>query len=209
MTLLQSATISISKSAVERYWDPQLNSLVRSIQPGEFAVTDRANLALGTLLGSCVSACICDPEAAIGGLNHFLLPVDKAQNDRPDTSAARYGVQAMELLINEILKNGGKRSRLEAKLFGGANMMSGSEAGRVGARNQAFSLEFLEREDIPVIASDLGGASPRRVFFKPAANKVLVLKPERSDTARVHQAEARLHREAASAASDNGAVELF
>jgi chemotaxis protein CheD len=158
------------------YWEPRVNSLVVTVAPGGYAVTGRPELAFTTLLGSCVAACICDPRAGIGGLNHFLLPDDGggAAAGGSATHAARYGVHAMEMLIAEILKQGGERRRLRAKLFGGANMAATPPARPVGEHNRIFALDFLRREGIPVTTADLGGTQARRIFFRPAANKVLM-----------------------------------
>ena len=114
----------------------------------------------------------------------------------------------MEILINEILKLGGERPRLQAKLFGGANVIALSSAGSVGERNQAFAVDFLRREGIPVTATDLGGERARRVYFKPATNKVLVLMPDHCDADRLRREEARLRRRAGTAPASGG-VELF
>ncbi len=196
----------------DAYWEPKVNAFVTTVQPGGFTVTRRGDLVLGTLLGSCVSACICDPQAGIGGLNHFLLPDDggTAQTGaaRATTNATRYGVHAMEMLINEILKLGGARRQLQAKVFGGANVIALSSANPVGERNQAFAIDFLRREGIPVTAADLGGERARRVYFKPATNKVLVLVLDHSDDARVCREETQLRRRAG-AAPASGGVELF
>ena len=192
----------------DAYWEPKVNAFVITVQPGEFTVTRRSDLVLATLLGSCVSACICDPQAGIGGLNHFLLPGDTAGAGGAAAQANRYGVHALEMLINEILKMGGARPRLEAKLFGGANVIAFSSANPVGTRNQAFTIAFLRREGIRVSATDMGGVRARRVFFKPATNKVLVQVLDRTDADRVRREEAQLHRRA-SAAPASGGVELF
>jgi chemotaxis protein CheD len=179
------------------------------VAPGGYAVTGRADLALATLLGSCVAACICDPRAGVGGINHFLLPDDGgAATPCPATNATRYGVQAMEMLIDEILKQGGARPRLQAKLFGGANVITMSSASPVGERNRKFALDFLRREGIPVTAADLGGAHARRVFFRPAVNKVLVQVLDGDDAGRVCREEARL-RHRAGAAPVSGGVGVF
>ena len=167
-------------------------------------MTSRPDLAIATVLGSCVSACICDPNAAIGGLNHFLLP----QSNAAAGTGTRYGVHAMEMLINEILKNGGDRGRLQAKLFGGGNILSLSGANPIGEKNQAFALEFLRREGIPVVASDLGGTSSRRVYFFPAANKVLVAVPDQKEEAKVRREEADLG-QAPVVVEDTGDVDFF
>ncbi len=190
------------------YWEARVNSMVRSVQPGDYNVTGRNDLTLTTLLGSCVSACICDPVAGIGGLNHFLLPdMTHASNGTP-SDATRYGVQAMEMLINEILKRGGHRARLEAKLFGGANVITMATNNPVGLRNQKFSLAFLRNESIPVTASDLGGSAARRVFFMPFTNKVLVRVTASSEAKEVQAAESQITARKPQPRND-GNVELF
>jgi chemotaxis receptor (MCP) glutamine deamidase CheD len=128
---------------------------------------------LKTLLGSCVSACIYDPGRCLGGMNHFSLPGGSGD----EGASTRYGIHAMELLINEIMKLGGERSRLRAKLFGGAKVLKvNSEALNVGSRNARFVLDFLRAEGIEVVSKCLGGASGVRVHFYPHTGKVL-LKP--------------------------------
>jgi len=203
-----STAQTISESTGNAFWDPRLNALVSTVQPGGFAVTRRPDLVLGTLLGSCVAACICDPEAGIGGLNHFLLPDDGGTAARTPGQATRYGVHAMEVLINEVLKQGGRRNRLQAKLFGGANVIALSAPSSVGERNQRFTVEFLQREGIPITARDLGGEQARRVFFRPSTNKVLVQVLGRTDADRVEREEARLRRRFDNAPASGG-VELF
>lgn len=164
------------------YWEPRLNRYLQTIQPGEFAITGRRDLALGTLLGSYVSAFICDPEAKIGGLNHFLLPYSSVTAAHTENSATRYGVHAMEMLINKILRCGGDPARLQAKLFGGANVIALSAAHSVGDRNQKFAIDYLNREGIPIIATDLGGQTARRIFSMPSSNSVLVSVTDRGET---------------------------
>ena len=199
---------AIRGATSDAFWEPKVNAFVTTVQPGGFTVTRRRDLVLGTLLGSCVAACICDAQAGIGGLNHFLLPDDSGNAARGATNANRYGVHAMEILINEILNLGGARSRLQAKVFGGANVIALSSPSTVGERNQAFTIDFLRREGIPVTAADLGGENARRVYFKPATNKVLVLVRDHSDDARVCREEDQLRRRAV-AAPASGGVELF
>jgi len=188
------------------YWEPRVDAFVAVVAPGGFAVTGRADLAFATLLGSCVAACICDPQAGVGGLNHFLLP-GNGGNPAPcaATDTARYGAHAMEVLIDEIVRRGGARPRLQAKLFGGANMIAMSSASPVGERNRTFALDFLRREGIPVTAADLGGAHPRRVFFKPATNKVLVRMADGDDADRVRREEARACHRAGTGPAAGGA----
>lgn len=135
------------------------------ITQGETHVTDSPHEVLTTVLGSCISACMRDPALGIGGMNHFLLP----NGDGRDANAMRYGVNAMELLINGLLKRGGSRSRLEAKLFGGASVVSGLSD--VGARNIAFAQTFLQTEGIAVVGGDLGGDHSRRIQYWPSTGR--------------------------------------
>lgn len=128
---------------------------------GDYVVSDRPNTVLTTILGSCVSTCISDPVAGVGGMNHFLLPGTASG----DTQSIRYGLYAMELLINGLLKNGANKARLEAKLFGGAAM--GDGFGRIGEANGKFAQEFLANEGIACVAQSLGGTNARRIRFTP------------------------------------------
>lgn len=128
---------------------------------GDYVVSDRENTILTTILGSCVSTCISDPVAGVGGMNHFLLP----GNGSGDSQSIRYGLYAMELLINGLLKMGANKNRLSAKLFGGAMMSDGF--GRIGEANARFALEFLANEGIPCVAQSLGGTFARRVRYTP------------------------------------------
>lgn len=130
---------------------------------GEFRVSDDPGIVLTTILGSCVATCLCDPIAGIGGMNHFLLP----EGEMKQEVGFRYGLLAMELLINGLLKQGAKKSRLEAKLFGGAMMNGG--LGRIGESNAAFARRFLADEGIPCRAESLGGTMARRVRYVPTS----------------------------------------
>jgi chemotaxis protein CheD len=130
---------------------------------GEFHVTDNPDVVITTLLGSCVSACLRDPQANVGGMNHFLLPgPDEASGVQ---EAERYGVHLMELLVNGLLRRGAARERLEAKLFGGARTMAGLSD--IGARNASFAERFLQNEGIRLIGGSLRGELGRRIQFWP------------------------------------------
>lgn len=120
---------------------------------------------LVTILGSCVCTCLCDQEAKVGGMNHFLLPDASFDN----SGQLRYGLHAMELLINGVLKLGGRRHRLQAKLFGGA--MMNARLGTIGRANAAFALRFLESEGIACTGQSLGGTRARRIRFWPASGR--------------------------------------
>lgn len=154
------------------YFDKALSSEAVKILPGEYFVTSR-DMVLVTVLGSCVAACIRDRVSGIGGMNHFMLPDCKLSND-PLSSSTRYGVYAMELMINQLLKSGAQRGNLEAKVFGGGNVLRGFTVSNVGRGNAEFALSYLEAERIPVIAHDLLESYPRKVYFFPATGRVLV-----------------------------------
>jgi chemotaxis protein CheD len=123
-----------------------------------------------------VSACIRDAKARVGGMNHFMLPLSGAPSDAEDSwkngDAARYGNVAMEMLINELQKLGAKRERLEVKLVGGGHVLRGGAA--IGERNIEFVREFVRVERLKVLAEDLGGSHPRRVYYTPVDGKVRV-----------------------------------
>lgn len=134
---------------------------------GEFQVVDDPNIVLSTVLGSCVAACLRDPEARVGGMNHFLLPGDS--DAARSSEAERYGVHLMELLVNGLLKHGARRERLEGKLFGGARILEGLTD--IGAKNASFAKRFLSNEGIRVVAEDLGGTRARRVEYFPLSGR--------------------------------------
>ncbi len=125
-----------------------------------------------TLLGSCVAACLYDPVARIGGMNHFLLPEGRLEGTG---RALAYGVHAMESLVNEIMQRGGERRRIQAKLFGGASVLTDFEGGRrVAERNRAFAMRYLEAEGIKLAAHKLGGDRPLAVRFETHTGRAFV-----------------------------------
>ncbi len=137
------------------------------IVQGEYKVTDDPDVVVSTLLGSCVAACIRDPVAGIGGMNHFLLPGEDARSY--DHEAERYGDYLMELLINGLMKQGAHRDRLEAKLFGGARMMGGLSD--IGKKNAEFAERYLKHEGVAVVGKDLGGERGRRLQYWPVSGR--------------------------------------
>ena len=169
-------------------YDPHLRIDAIRVQPGEFYATDR-DVAIVTVLGSCVAACLRDRDSGIGGLTHFMLP--HGRDDGPASASARYGVNAMELLINELIGMGARRSRLEAKVFGGGNMLEGCVALNIGQANARFVTQFLRAESIPVMASDLAGNGSRKVCFYPAIGRALVRGIHRNEGRGVAENEAR------------------
>jgi len=174
------------------------------VLPGEFFVSDE-DIVITTVLGSCVAACICDRQARIGGMNHFMLPESSGQSD-PTGLAGRYGAFAMELLINEVLKRGARKAALEAKVFGGGQVLRGMTM-NIGERNAAFVEQFLRTEGIRIVARDLLDVHPRRVAFFPASGVALCRKLASAD-ASLLTAE-RSYTAKLKASPPAGEVELF
>lgn len=159
--------------SINRYWDKTLESNIAKILPGEYYVTT-ASEGITTVLGSCVSACIRDKLFGVGGMNHFMLPLKGEDGQEPYGLAERYGNFAMEHLINDILKNGGRRENLEVKLFGGGKILA--QMTDVGMRNISFVREYLKMEGLNVISEDLGDIYPRKIMYFPATGKALMKK---------------------------------
>jgi len=157
------------------YFDNHFDLEAAKILPGEYYVTQR-DMVLVTVLGSCVTACIRDRLSGIGGMNHFMLPDARPDQDTPVSPSARYGAYAMELLINSLLNLGAQRSLLEAKVFGGGNVLPGMTTMNIGQRNADFALRFLGMEKIRVVARDLIDVFPRKIYYFPKSGKVLVKK---------------------------------
>ncbi len=157
------------------YFDRNFNTEAVKILPGEYFVTGR-DMVLVTVLGSCVAACIRDRQSGIGGMNHFMLPENKSDDGSPVGLAGRYGTHAMELMINQILKSGARRSNLEAKVFGGGNVLRGFTVVNVGQRNAEFVVDYLKTENIVLKAQDLLDIYPRKVYYFPATGRTLVKK---------------------------------
>lgn len=155
-----------SSRSLRRYFD-QTNGLWHvQIMQGDCYVSANPKEVLTTILGSCIAACLRDPIEGIGGMNHFLLPEGSGSNSH---AGAEFGVNAMELLINELLKLGSRRERLQAKLFGGANVLANLTD--IGSRNVAFVEQFLDDEAIPVVSKDMGGTAPRKISFWPVTGQ--------------------------------------
>ena len=152
----------IQHEATNFYYDHTHRIDAVKLLPGEYYVTNR-DMLIVTVLGSCVSACIRDPLLNLAGMNHFMLPEGPADGGVVSASA-RYGSFAMELLINQLLKLGARRNGLEAKVFGGGNVLRGLSASNVAQRNAEFVLAYLGTEKIPIVAHDLGGTQPRKIY---------------------------------------------
>ena len=173
----------IPGDTLSSYYDAQLKRDVVKHKPGEFYATTRP-LVIATVLGSCVAACIRDAARGGAGMNHFMLPHHKdGHSGSADGASTRYGVFAMESLINEFVKRGSQRRDLEAKVFGGAAVMDALLAD-VGAQNAEFVRHYLKVEGIRVSATDLGGLMPRKVllFVEDGSVKVKYLGRLTNDT---------------------------
>lgn len=150
---------------------PQLSHLPKiSLNPGE-RYASKQPIVISTLLGSCVAACLYDPVAGVAGMNHFLLANRRYSRDMPVsvTEAGRYGINAMELLINDMLHLGASRSRIRAKAFGGGAVLESVARDNflcVGGVNERFIREFLKNEGIPLESDDLGGNRGRVIKFR-------------------------------------------
>lgn len=195
--------MSAANAEVMRYQDARFQVPAAKLMPTQYMAVDDGT-ALVTVLGSCVAACLRDPLLRIGGMNHFMLPDGSALDGAP----ARYGSHAMELLINDLLKRGASRRRLEAKVFGGANVLRGFTSNPVGSRNAAFINGYLEAEGIPVLASDLGGIHPRKIWFFPDTGRVMLQRLPHAHDAEVAAAESAARAEL-SRKPRSGGVELF
>jgi chemotaxis protein CheD len=163
----------IEHLASNRYFDRTFSSEAVKVLPGEYFVTT-TEMVLVTVLGSCVSACIRDKVKGIGGMNHFMLA--ETTEDSALSASARYGGYAMEILVNHLLKLGARRDNLEAKVFGGGRIIASLSGAKVGDRNAAFVMRYLQTEGIHIAAKDLRDVHPRKVYFFPNSGRVLVKK---------------------------------
>lgn len=190
----------------DRYYDQVHEISVIKLYSGDYYVAKQPGEMIMTILGSCVAACIRDPFMGIGGMNHFLLPGDKEQ--QAFDASTRYGVFAMEKLINEILKAGGVKKRLEVKLFGGANVIEASTL--IGERNVEFVRRFMKEEGLKVDSEHLGGIHPRRLHYYPSTGQAMMRSLKRKDDLRVvaeERAYARKLKEKQKKSEDD--IELF
>lgn len=196
---------------MQRYWDPENEHWMVKILPGEYYVT-RSVEAISTVLGSCISACVRDPVLNVGGMNHFMLPEDATvgPNNWLDPAvglATRYGSYAMESLINDLLKLGATRGRLEIKLFGGGQILSGMTD--VGGRNIEFIRNYIRLEGFRVAAEDLGGTQPRKVIYFPASGRARLRKLRPVENRIISHHEQLYLESIGNKAAGGGDVELF
>ena len=173
------------------------------VLPGEYFVSNE-NLVIMTVLGSCIAACIWDNRANVGGMNHFMLP----DGDTSD-GGGRYGSYAMELLINEMLKAGARRESLQAKIFGGGQVMHSFTAMNVGERNTDFVINYLQTERIPIVSKDVLDIYPRKVCFFPVTGKALVKRLAHSHPEALVEQERRGNAVTMAKETAGGSVDLF
>ena len=179
------------------WYETRLRSVAVKVLPGEYFAWHE-ELPIMTTLGSCIASCLWDRVAHVGGMNHFMLPDGAGDN-------GRYGAFAMELLINELLKLGATRSSLEAKVFGGGQVLAGMNSLNVGERNTRFVLDYLCTERIPVVSKDVLDIYPRKVCFLPCSGKAMVKRLAPTQAAELVERERAIAPKAAAA----GSVDLF
>ncbi|WP_018983580.1 chemoreceptor glutamine deamidase CheD [Salinimonas chungwhensis] len=165
-------------SGLNTYFDKRFERQAVKILPGEYFASNTATMIV-TVLGSCVAACLQDCKNKVHGMNHFLLPCDYPGDNHGHGGPARYGMHAMELLINDMIRLGADRRHIQAKVFGGGNVMSKLSHSCVGEKNAEFVIDYLRTEHIPVRAKDLLGDYPRKIYFLPESGQVRVKKIKR------------------------------
>ncbi len=171
------ATSLMEFGHIRRMQDTRFPYEVAVILPGEYFVSAEPKVVY-TVLGSCISVCLRDPFVNVGGMNHFMLAAPSNIEDHDNwADSGRYGSFAMEMLINEILQRGGMKKRLEAKVFGGGKIYDSTID--IGAKNAAWALDYLEREEIPLMKANVGDVCPRKVYFFTDSGKVLLKKLDR------------------------------
>lgn len=196
--------------AINRFWDRKDQIYMAKILPGEFYVSN-SDEVICTTLGSCVSACIWDQTMGIGGMNHFMLPetdtsVEDISWSNLPSNATRYGNYAMEHLVNEIIKQGGRRNHLQAKVFGGSSVLRTNL--QIGKSNCEFVLNYLDTDNIPIIASDLGDRYPRKLIFHPQTGRARVKLLKQLNNNTILNRESN-YKETLSCQQVEGDIELF
>jgi len=195
--------------SINRYWDARNQTIAAKILPGEYYVTSGQEL-ITTVLGSCVSACIRDRITGVGGMNHFLLPLSPGETWSSATEiislANRYGNYAMEHLINDILKNGGKKNNLEIKIFGGSQIIHGMSD--IGASNIEFVRNYAAVEGLDIVAADVSGTNPRKVVYYPHSGRVMVKRIRELHNSTILKRESA-YIESLGDKSQEGEIELF
>ena len=198
--------VSFHAGGGRRFYDAANAVWMVKVLPGEFYVTPKSDELLVTILGSCVSACIRDPAAGIGGMNHFMLAQGQVGGWGDDPRSTRYGNFAMEKLVNELIKLGGSRRSLEIKVFGGGNVTDSRNL--IGTQNADFVLRYLESEGLSCSAQDLGGPHPRRIHYSPSTGRVVRRLLARNESAAIAREESD-YASTLSSRKSSGEIELF
>jgi len=183
------------------FYDAHFKNAAVKILPGEYFV-DNEDILIMTTLGSCIAACLWDRHAQIGGMNHFMLPEGSGDS-------GRYGSFAMEMLINELMKRGANKSRMEAKIFGGGAVIAGMSTINVGERNTNFVIDYLKVERIPIVSKDVMDVYPRKVCFLPHSGKAMVKRLAPTNTDALVQQDRTAAQKAQPVASTGGSIDLF
>ena len=183
------------------FYDAHFKNAAVKVLPGEYFV-DTEDLLVMTTLGSCIAACLWDRHAQVGGMNHFMLPEGAGDS-------GRYGSFAMELLINEMMKRGASKGRMEAKIFGGGAVISGMNTINVGERNTNFVLDYLKLERIPVVSKDVMDVYPRKVCFLPHSGKAMVKRLAPTNTDALLQQDRAAAQKAQPVVATGGSIDLF
>ncbi|CAN5300220.1 chemoreceptor glutamine deamidase CheD [soil metagenome] len=183
------------------FYDAHFKNAAVKILPGEYFV-DNEDILVMTTLGSCIAACLWDRTAMVGGMNHFMLPEGAGDS-------GRYGSFAMELLINELMKRGAVKSRMEAKIFGGGAVISGMNTINVGERNTNFVIDYLKTERIPIVSKDVLDIYPRKVCFLPRSGKAMVKRLASANTEALIQQDRAAAQRVQPVAASGGSVDLF
>lgn len=173
------------------------------ILPGEYFVSDEG-IVIMTVLGSCIAACIWDSQRRIGGMNHFMLP-----EGTPLDTSGRYGSYAMELLINEMIKMGARRENMQAKVFGGGQVIHSFTTMNVGERNTKFVMDYLQTERIPIVSKDVLDIHPRKVVFFPVTGKAMVKRLAHSHPDKLESQERAGNVATVVQSTAGGSVDLF
>jgi len=193
---------------IQRRFDSRVNAVVATLLPGDYYVAIEGEM-ISTVLGSCVSACIRDRRLCIGGMNHFMLPIDESEGSSAwgttASSTTRFGNVAMERLINEMIKLGAHRDDMEVKLVGGGKVLDAMTD--IGARNIQFVRDYVRAEGFAVIGEDLGDVYPRRVMYHPQTGSARVKRLTRSDRHVV--ADERRYMRNMDRTAVSGEIELF
>ncbi|HJV59552.1 MAG TPA: chemoreceptor glutamine deamidase CheD [Albitalea sp.] len=183
------------------FFDAHFRNDAVKILPGEYFV-HHEDILIMTTLGSCIAACLWDRHARVGGMNHFMLPEGNGDS-------GRYGSYAMELLINEMMKRGATRAGMEAKVFGGGQVISGMNTMNVGERNTSFVIEYLKTERIPILSKDVMDVYPRKVCFLPASGKAMVKRLAPANAEALAAQDRAAAQRALPATTGGGSVDLF